>query len=172
MKKLPAVDAHEAYVTFLRERAHVQVDAVVHAWNGSGFSMFLRGIVGPLTFKRRFLVAAEGRLQVWTSPAPGEAIDLLGAFDRPVAELSTRIQLDRVTIEGRPFLVEVWQRPYLRQLLELATTPPTAGMAGLPAAWYRNPWAFPGDHAQLRYWDGNQWTAHVYPTADGAANSA
>ena len=168
MTRFSAVDAHEAYVSFMRERGHIQVDAVVYAWEGSGFSMFLRGIIGPLTFKRRFLVATESRLQVWTSPEPGEAIDLLGTFDRPVAELSTRIQLDRVTVEGRPFLVEVWQRPYLRQLLELAATPPTVGIVGQPAAWCHNPWALPGPDAQLRYWDGAQWTGHVYPVADGA----
>lgn len=103
---------------------------------------------------------------MWKPPAPDREIVRIATFDRPRAGLSTGMQLDRVTIEGRHFLVEKWQRPYLRQLLELAATPSTAGMIGLPAAWYRNPWALPGQGAQLRYWDGSQWTSHVYPTAD------
>jgi hypothetical protein len=37
-----------------------------------------------------------------------------------------------------------------------------------PAAWFPDPWGA----AEMRYWDGSQWTGHVHPPAVSQAPAA
>ncbi|MDP3973017.1 MAG: DUF2510 domain-containing protein [Candidatus Nanopelagicales bacterium] len=171
MKDRSPAAVHALYVEFLRKYGHVNADAVVYATQGSGWSLFFRSGVLPLRVRYMYLAVVNGRLQMWRSPAPNGGIDCIAVLDRPTVTLRPGIWVDLVVIDDQKLIVDRAQRPYMRQVLELAAAPPSAGMVGLPAAWYRNPWAFPGQDEQLRYWDGSQWTEHVYPVADPAISA-
>jgi len=156
--------AHELSVEFLRKNGPVDVEAVVISVAGSGLGIFLRSVVGPLGLRYRYLASSNGKFQVWARPAAdGSAVGLVADIDRPVVSVSFGKWHDCATVNGRPFLVYAWQRPYLRELLEIAATPPATAMAGLPAGWYHDPWSFPKESPRLRFWNGSAWTHDVNP---------
>lgn len=164
MREPSGADRHQKYRAALRKYGGVDPDAIVCVLVGSRWGVRLRGFIGPLKLKYAYLAGSGREFQVWALPGPkGTPIGLVAAYERPVVELKTGRWTDQVSVEGRSFLVATWQRPYLRELLEIAATPPATAMAGLPAGWYHDPWSFPNESPGLRFWNGIAWTSDVNP---------
>jgi len=163
MRRRSPADVHQSILAFVARHGLTNADAIVMAWGGSGWHLIFFA-VGPLGQRIRYLAAVDGKTQIWNWSTEG--LHLSEVFERPTAVVSTGRRYDNVEFDGRKFLTDKSQRPYLLALLESTSTLPTTGMAGRPAGWYPNPWAFPGLGGQLRYWDGSQWTGHTHPASD------
>jgi len=147
-------------LAFVARYGLTKADAIVMAWGGSGWHLVFFA-VGPLGQRIRYLAAVDGKTQIWNWSTDG--LRLSEVLERPTAAVFAGRRYDNVELDGRKFLTDKSQRPYLRELLEIAATPPATGMANHAAGWYHDPWSFPNEPPRSRFWDGSAWVGRVSP---------
>jgi len=155
------------YMENLKRFRGQNCDALIRVYRG-WFGFLLVSAVFLFEFpgvKARFIVARGEQVDIWAvMPFSSFPRHRIASLHRPEIEVvRIGMRMGTIRVDGTEYRMGVEQRPFLMQLMHLAGSLPTDGMAGCPAGWYHSPWAFPGLGDQLRYWDGHGWTEHVDP---------